>query len=159
MLLMVLLELTILSAVLIPMLVPMALSSARASLPSVKSGAIMLTIYVETSALSMPTALKTQLVSLLIVKVAPYGTMPKSSMLPSSMPTFKTTDRELTSWQSSAARIKLLPLVVSMQTLLLLSSTLTLATSQELVMRLLPSEVAFDRKLTIMLIEIHKVIL
>ena len=156
---MVLLELTILSAALIPMLVPTALSSARASLPSVKSGAIMLTIYVETSALSMPTALKTQLVSLLIVKVAPYGTMPKVSMLPSSMPTFKTTDRELTSWQSSAAIIKLLPLVVSMQTLLLLSSTLTLATSQELVMRLLPSEVAFDRKLTIMLIEIHKVIL
>jgi hypothetical protein len=81
------------------------------------------------------------------------------SMLLSSMPTSKTTDRVLTSWQSTAARIKLLPLVVSMQTLSLLSSTLTLATSPELVIRLLPLAVVFDRKLTIMLIEIHKVIL
>jgi hypothetical protein len=70
--------------------------------------------------------------------------MPKMSMLPSSMPTFKTTDRELTSWQSSAARIKLLPLVVSTQTLSLLSSTMTLATSLELVMRSLSEAVELD---------------
>jgi hypothetical protein len=91
--------------------------------------------FAATSALSMPTALKTHLFPLLSAKAVPYGTMLKGPMLFTSTPTFKTTDRELNSLQSSAAIIKLQPLEVSTQTLSLLSSTMTLATSQEMVMR------------------------
>jgi hypothetical protein len=99
-----------------------------------------------TSALSMPTALKTQLFPLLIVKAVLYGTMPKRTMLFSFTPSCKTTDRVLTSSQSSVAIIKLLPSVDSMPTLSLLSSTLTLATFP--VVLLLSKAVVLDRKLS-----------
>jgi hypothetical protein len=92
-------------------------------------------IFAATSALSMPTALKTHLSPLLSAKAVLYGTTPKGPMLFTSTHTSKTTDRELNSLQSSAAIIKLQPLVVSTQTQSLLSSTMTLATSLELVMR------------------------